>query len=254
MRISQLHPDQVNFSPDNVRRFFREGSLKELADSISEYGLLENLVVKPDVMARDEYILVAGERRYRAIRMLIEEGRRPAEMPVACLIIDSDGTFENIIENLSREDIAPWELGLRFSELAEAGYPQKEIGARVGKNQAYVSRYINIARGLHPASIALLCKIRTTLTVTDLMRISSLLDVDKNPDEKAQADLIGVLSGTKMHRKKRRAERTDTEKLTRRLTYLREEMRVPSHARPFVDVIVSYLSGKTNKCIFPEEL
>jgi ParB-like chromosome segregation protein Spo0J len=170
------------------------------------------------------------------------------------MVIDGEGTFENLVENLCREDVSPWDLGYRFNELAEAGYTQQEIGSRVGKTQGLVSRHCAIAKGLHPASVDRLNKIRARLTTADLMKVSALLDADKKPDEKAQADMISLMAGTKQHRKRRRATRTDVQKLTRRLNYLKDEMRVPRHAQPYILAVVAYLTGKTRTVDFPEEL
>lgn len=253
MELDLLPHDHISADPMNVRRHFKEGPLVELADSIHEYGLLENLVVKRG-QAEGQFYIVAGERRWRAIGRLIEDGRWPTTELVPAMIIDGEGTFENLVENITREEVSPWDLGFRFNELAEAGYTQLEIGARVGKGQGMVSRHSAIARGLHPASVDRLNKMRTKLTMGDLMKVSALLDADKKPDEKAQAELIELLAGTRKHRKRRRAKRTDVGRMTRRLDYLRTKMRVPRHAQPYVNGICAYLMGETRTIDFPEEL
>lgn len=253
MHFDLLRHSQISVDPQNVRRYFKDGALRELAESIAEYGLLENLVVRQGDQ-EGEFYIVAGERRWRSIRLLIEDGRWEEGREIPAMIIDGEGTFENLVENLCREEVAPWELGFRFNELGEAGYTQQEIGARLGKTQGFVSRLSAIAKGLHPASVDRLNKMRTRLTLADLLRVSSLLDADKKPDEKAQAQLIELLAGTRKHRKRRRASRTDVQKLARRLAYLQAEMRVPRHAQPYVRAVCDYLAGKTRTVEFPEEL
>lgn len=255
MRFEALLHSQVEPDPLNARKTFREGTLQDLADSIHEYGLLENLVVRKG--DRDGFFfLVAGERRWRALRILIDDGRRSENDALPVMIIDkeSDGTFENLVENIHREDVSPWELGFKFNALADAGYTQQEIGTRLGKTQAFISRMGTIARGLHPASIERLNNARTSLTAGDLTKVSALKDADRKPDEKAQREIIDIMLGTRQHRKRRRAKKTDTQKMVRRLTHMRTELRVPRHAQPYVSAIVAYLMGDTRGVDFPEEL
>lgn len=252
MRETLAHR-RIKPDPNNVRQHFRQGPLQALAESIRQYGLLENLVVK-EADDGESFYIVAGERRWRAIALLIEEGLWDRDKEVPVLIIDTDGAWENVAENILREDVAPWELGYRFLAFQEAGYTQQEIGSRIGRNQGYVSRHAAIARGLHPASVRALEKLHASLTVSDLLSISALLDADKKPDEKAQRERIELLAGTRKHRQKRRASRTDTQRLMRRMKHLQSEARVPAHARQLVDAICDYLVGKTRTVNYPEEL
>lgn len=249
--LSRIAPD-----PKNVRQRITEDSITRMADSIAEYGLLENLVVRENPSA-DGVLIVGGERRYRGFLHLVKQGKVSPEEEIMCVVVDGAGTFENLVENLGREEVDPWDLGFRFIELMEAGYPQAEIGARIGgKSQGYVSRLAHIARGIHPANIAKLRKMTAKLTTNDLVQVASLTLPDKSPDEKAQLKLIEEKAGTRIHRKKRKAVPRDSNKTMRRLTHLRFEMQVPAHAKPYVDCIVNYLlglgSGRSIK--FPEEL
>jgi ParB family chromosome partitioning protein len=254
MRFDLVSLRLIERDPGNVRTHFSADSISELADSIKEYGLLENLILREG--RNGKYLIVGGERRWRALHELVSRAHIDREKEIPAIIIDGKGTFENLVENLCREDVSPWDLGFRFNELAEAGYTQKDIGARVGKSQGLVSRHSAIARGLHVKSIGTLNKMRSKLTSAELMRVASLKDADGKADEAAQLKLIEKLAGTRVHRKKRKAERTDTGKMVRRLNYIKDEMSIPSHAQPYVNVIVDYLTGKTNnkKIRFPEEL
>lgn len=254
MRFDLVPHSAIEPDPENVRQYFSPGSINELADSIHEYGLLENLVVREGEGGR--FYIVAGERRWRALGELVRRGERKDSDEVPVTVIDGKGTFENLVENLSREDVPPWELGFRFNELSEAGYTQREIGTRIGKSQGFVSRHSYVARGLHPASVDRLNKMHSKLGINDLMRVASLTTADKKPDEKSQRKLLDELAGIKGHRKRKRAKRTNVEKMVRRLHHLRHEMKIPEHARPYADVIVNYLYGeiKGRTIPWPEEL
>jgi ParB family chromosome partitioning protein len=120
---------------NQVRRTFHR--IEELARSIAQYGLLQNLVVRP-LPEAGYYEIVAGERRYRALTLLAKDGRlEPAE--VRCFLISGDGAYENIIENVVREDVPVWEVGRTYLSFHESGLTQAEIAARVGKTQGHVS-------------------------------------------------------------------------------------------------------------------
>lgn len=255
MKIEAVTHAQLKPHPENVRRYFSAGALAELSDSIFEYGLLENLVVKVSPDEEGHYYIVGGERRYRAIGKLIKEGRWNEDQEVVVLIIDGEGHFENLVENTCREDVSPWDLGFRFNELVEAGYTQMEIGTRLGKGQGFVSRHINIARGLHPAVIDKLNRMPEKIGTTDLAKISSLQTPDNKPDKEAQLKLIDIFAGEKKGARKNRApKKTDKQRLVRRVNYMRDEMSVPSHAQPYVNSILDYIQGKVKRIKFPEEI
>jgi ParB/RepB/Spo0J family partition protein len=252
MRLEALIHSQLEPDPDNVRSHIRSGAILELAESIAEYGMLENLVVKQS--GREGfYYIVAGERRFRAVGELIKEGRLTQDTKIYALVVDGDGTFENIVENLCREDVSIWDLGFKFNTLVEAGYTQTEIGVRCGKKQGFVSRASMISKGLHPSSIDTLNNLRTKIPDTVLTRIASLKDGDGKPDKEAQKNLIDVEAGIRNKRKRKVPKKTDIQRMRRRVIYMQREMSIPSHAQPYVDAVLNYITG-SNKIQFPEEL
>src|SRR5450432_3780953 len=140
---------------NQVRRTFHR--IDELARSIAQYGLLQNLVVRP-LPEAGYYEIVAGERRYRALTLLAKDGRlEPAE--VRCFVISGDGAYENIIENVVREDVPVWEVGRTYLSFHESGLTQAEIAARVGKTQGHVSTAMILARNLAPAVVVRLSQL-----------------------------------------------------------------------------------------------
>src|SRR6478736_5367233 len=104
--LARLRPD-----PDQARRTFQR--IGELADSIATYGLLTNLVVRD---LAGVYEIKAGERRYRALKLLKEQGRLKSD-EVPCFVVRTNGEYEALVENVQHEDVAPWELGRKYLNL-----------------------------------------------------------------------------------------------------------------------------------------
>lgn len=249
--------EQLKADPYNVRRTFRPGLIEDLANSIAEHGLLQNLVVRPST-SEDVFWLVGGERRWRAIGELIKEGRWPRNddgelAPIPCLVIAGDGKFENVVENVVRENVVPWELGARFNELSEH-YTHADIGHRIGRTGSYVSRHAMLAKQLHPKTITKLNRLATKIPMTALLTLC-ITNEDGEPQEKPQLErLEQILGERKSKGSRKRAPKSDTAKTLRRLRHLRDEMVIPGHARPYVEAITAYLTGQSRRPVWPEEL
>ena len=153
--IIKVPLDRILPNPKQVRKTFRR--IEELAGSIAQYGLLHNLVVVPRAEP-GYYEIVAGERRYRALTLLAKESRLPSN-EVSCLVISSEGAFENVVENLAREDVPLWEVGRTYLGFYDSGFTQSEIAARIGKSQGHVSTAMILARCLAPAVVARLAQL-----------------------------------------------------------------------------------------------
>jgi len=138
-------------NPNQPRQHFDAASLKELADSIREKGVIQPLVVTPDgstelaeVGARDRYTLVAGERRLRAAEMAGLES-------VPCVVkprIDDRARAElALIENVQREDLTAAEEARAYETLAtEFGLSNEDIGKRVGKDRTTIANKRGLLR------------------------------------------------------------------------------------------------------------
>lgn len=146
--IYWLELDKIVPNPYQPRREFEENALRELADSIRQYGVLQPLVVSRMEEAREDgsievvYQLIAGERRLRASRMA-----NLAQVP--CIIRIGDDNKEKlelaIIENVVREDLNPVERALAYQRLAdEFKLTWVDIGKRVSKSREYVSNTVRI--------------------------------------------------------------------------------------------------------------
>ncbi|MEZ4103355.1 MAG: ParB/RepB/Spo0J family partition protein [Candidatus Paceibacterota bacterium] len=140
--------NKINPNPYQPRREFDEARLKDLADSIRQYGVLQPLVVtrveheKPDGGIAVEYELIAGERRLRASRLA-----GLLQVP-AVIRKDQDPMLKlelAIIENLQREDLNPVDRARSFLRLSsEFDLSHKEIGKKVGKSREYVSNSLRL--------------------------------------------------------------------------------------------------------------
>jgi ParB family chromosome partitioning protein len=147
--IFWVEVDKIVPNPFQPRREFDEAKLKELAESIRMYGVLQPLVVtrkevtSDDGAFRTEYELIAGERRLRASKLAGVE-----QVPV---IIRSGQETElmklelAIIENLQREDLNPVDRALAFKQLAtQFGLSHADVAKKVGRSRVYVSNSIRL--------------------------------------------------------------------------------------------------------------
>ncbi len=140
--------DKIKPNPFQPRREFEETKLKDLSDSIRQYGVLQPLVVsrteveKEDGGIATEYELIAGERRLRASKLA---GLR--EVP-AIIRVGDDNMMKlelAIIENLQREDLNPVERARAFQKLAdEFDFTHEQIGQKMGKSRVFVSNTLRI--------------------------------------------------------------------------------------------------------------
>lgn len=136
LNISEIEPNR-----SQPRKEFDEKALSELAESISEHGLLQPLLVRP--LPLGGYEIVAGERRYRACRMA-----GLTEIPVIIRELDEAQTMElALIENLQREDLTPLEEAEGYSVLMnEHGMTQDEVAKSVGKSRPAVANALRLLK------------------------------------------------------------------------------------------------------------
>jgi ParB family chromosome partitioning protein len=133
--IEEIRPDR-----SQPRRHFDEAHIEELAESIRSKGVLLPLIVRRD---NEGYVLVAGERRWRAAQ---KAGLR--ELPAMVREVSGNEAFEiALIENIQREDLNPIEEASAFKRLIEEhGLTQEELAARVGKDRSTVANALRLLR------------------------------------------------------------------------------------------------------------
>ncbi|MBC2606214.1 ParB/RepB/Spo0J family partition protein [Pelagicoccus albus] len=134
----ELPISKVEPNPYQPRREFEESQLSDLAESIRSEGLIQPIVVR-EVNGR--YQLIAGERRWRAFKML-KLGKIPARIIKAG---DSSSASMALIENLQRENLNPIEESLGYASLLrDFDLTQEQVAERVGKGRATVANSLRL--------------------------------------------------------------------------------------------------------------
>lgn len=133
LRISEIEPNR-----SQPRKNFDDETISALADSIKQHGILQPLLVRP---YGNGYQIVAGERRWRAARML-----GMSEVPVQIKeLTDSEAMQLALIENLQRENLNPIEEAQGYYELTENfGMTQEEISKTVGRSRSAVANAMRL--------------------------------------------------------------------------------------------------------------
>jgi len=151
--IFWIETEKIKPNPFQPRKEFDEYKLRDLADSIKQYGILQPLVVtrreieKPEGGLAVEYELIAGERRLRASKIA-----GLSQVPVLIRIGEEGKEEEDrmklelaIIENLQREDLNPIDRAKAFERLAsDFGFKHVQIAQKVGKSREYVSNTLRL--------------------------------------------------------------------------------------------------------------
>lgn len=150
------------------------GDLTELTASIREKGVLEPLLVRPSRTASGRWMIIAGERRWRAARAA---GLR--EVPCIEMDVDDRAVAEiALIENMQRKDLTPWEEADGLLALTEKfGYTHEDIARKVGKSRSTVTEALSIA--------AIPEELREQCRRADINSKSLLLQIVRQPDEGA---------------------------------------------------------------------
>ena len=172
-RIVEVDLDRLTPNPDQPRKQFDETALQELAASIEKHGLIQPVTVKE--ADGDTFMLVAGERRYRAHQLL---GRTT----IAAIITQGNPDEIALIENLQREDLNPVEAAEALATMMERHhYSQEDLGRTIGKNRVTVNELLRL--NTLPQIIKDECR------TSDTLRKSVLIELARLDDENAQLRL-----------------------------------------------------------------
>jgi len=257
-----LHP-----TADQARKKYR--ALDELACSLNDHGLLQNLVVKEIRNPLDSSIcfeVIAGERRRRAIGMLLLPADEQVKQHGKFL-----GTWENaarksgskggvpvfiipanmadaahLIENIHRENLYIWELGRRLAAYQDAGQTCEWIAFHLQKSVTYTQNRILIGRQLSTKVSEALENLGEGdfLSRSALVKIARLYDpILQEPLHEQQVEALELLLGKtrrapKQSETESRSERIRVHERAKRLANLK---RIPGHARPYVKALYEYL-------------
>ncbi len=136
----------VRANPNNPRRLFLDAELEDLANSISEHGIVQPVLVRTitnDDLAGVKYEIIAGERRWRAAQ---KAGLH--EIPILVREVDDRQALEiAIIENVQRTDLNPVEEAMGYQQLMnEYDYTQNELAQIIGKSRSHVANTLRLLK------------------------------------------------------------------------------------------------------------
>lgn len=145
-RVQNVFISDILPNPDQPRRNFDEDQLRELADSIKQYGVLQPLLVSPK--GAGKYVLIAGERRWRAAAM--------ADLKKVPVVVRTSEELEqleiSIIENIQRVDLSPLEQAQAINRLNELfKVSLDDIAKRLGKAPSTIANIVRLLQ-LPPAA------------------------------------------------------------------------------------------------------
>ena len=146
-RIFHIEPENIDPNPHQPRRDFDEEGLRELANSIREFGILQPLIVSKVEKESDfgqsvRYELIAGERRLKAAQML---GLPTVPAIIKNTVPDIEKLEMAVIENIQRTDLNPIEAARAMSRLQdEFGLTQREVASKLGKSREAVSNAVRL--------------------------------------------------------------------------------------------------------------
>jgi ParB family transcriptional regulator, chromosome partitioning protein len=185
--------DRLEPNPQQPR--IEYGDLEEMVSSIKERGVLEPILVRPSQVG-GRYMIISGERRYRAAR---EAGLR--EVPCIEMDVDDRAVAEiALIENLQRKDLTPFEEADGLAILVERfGYTHEDIAKKIGKSRSSVTETLAIA--LMPKEV------REDCLHADINAKSMILEVARQANPEAMREFIGHIRGRRMTRDEARKAR-----------------------------------------------
>ena len=174
--ITRLPLDKIKAREGQPRKTFNDESLNDLANSIKEYGLLNPIVV---TKSKGEYVILAGERRYRASKKI---GAKEIDVIIKSYD-DKDVDILSLVENIQREDLKVLEEAEAYKKLADDyNMTQEQIAKTVGKSRSYIANTIRLLN-LHPIEKRALneakispSQARTLLSIADTNQRSLILN------------------------------------------------------------------------------
>ena len=139
--ICEIAIEQIFPNPNQPRREFDESALQELSDSIRELGIGQPITLRDQ--GDGTYLIIAGERRWRASQMA---GLKA--IPAYVRTVDDENMMEMaLIENIQREDLNALEIALAYQHLLEQyNLTQERLSERVGKNRSTITNYLRLLK------------------------------------------------------------------------------------------------------------
>ncbi len=139
--INEIELSKIEPNPEQPRSVFEEEALEELAASIRSLGVIQPITIKE--IDKDRYMIISGERRYRASQ-LAGLTEIPAYVKTAA---DENVVEMALIENIQREDLNSIEIALAYQKLIDTyGLTQEKLSERVGKKRATIANYLRLLK------------------------------------------------------------------------------------------------------------
>jgi len=139
--IIELEIEAIEINPFQPRSNFNEDSLRELASSIKELGVIQPITVRK--LEFNKYQLISGERRLRA-SALVGLTTIPAYIRIAN---DNESLIMALVENIQRHDLDPIEIALSYQRLIdEIQLTQEQMSERVGKKRSTIANYLRLLK------------------------------------------------------------------------------------------------------------
>lgn len=139
--IDEIELSKIEANPFQPRTKFDEETLKELAESIKEIGLIQPITLRK--IADNKYQIIAGERRFRAAQLAGMNS-----IPAFIRKAKDEGMLEMaLVENIQREDLDAIEIAMSYQRLLEElEFTQEELSTRVGKKRSTIANYLRLLK------------------------------------------------------------------------------------------------------------
>lgn len=131
--------NKIKSDSDQPRKAFDSEKIVELAESIKTHGIIQPLILRKE--SEDQYIIVAGERRWRAAKMAAIQ-----EVPAIVMDLSDKDTLEiSLIENIQRQDLNPIEEAMAYKKLInDFKITQEELSKRIGKSRVAIANTMRL--------------------------------------------------------------------------------------------------------------
>ena len=138
--------NRLNPWKGNVRRTGAHDGIAELAASIASHGLLQSLVVRE--AKRGKYEIIAGQRRYLALKSLAKDGTIAKDHPIACTLANDtvEASELSLAENVVRAPMHPADQSEAFRTVIDAGASVADVAARFGVAEQLVAKRLKLGR------------------------------------------------------------------------------------------------------------
>jgi len=187
--VREIPLDRIVPNPSQPRMTWHQETIKELAASITEHGVLQPILVRP---SGDGYEIIAGERRWRASKVAKRE-----TIPAIVERFDDATALEiALIENLQREDLSPLDEAFIYSKMTgELGYSIRGLAGKLGKDKGYVENRLRLANAPDDVKEMIAQRYDTITHAYELMK----LDDKRKRKALIKRVLAGEMSLAKLH-------------------------------------------------------